>query len=418
MIPERVRVAKGRLPEHPGAYLMYGARGNLLYVGKAANLRRRVTSYFLKAHESRIERLVDEIRRIDYRETDTAIEALILEAELIKKLRPPYNVKEKDDKSFLFVEITKEEFPRVLLVRGKDIREDVPALSRVERFGPFTSAGSIREALRILRRIFPWSEHESGKRQVIRDKNKPCFDYEIGLCPGTCAGLVTKTDYAKTVRRVRAIFRGRKKDVLRSLKGDMRTASRALRFEEAAAARKKIFALTHIQDVALIQDDRIVAPHERVKAPFRIEGYDISNISGKDAAGSMVVFEDGEPKRDSYRKFRIKGVAGPDDFAMLEEVIARRLKHLPPKGDWPKPDLILVDGGAGQITAARKALRAAGVSIRLIGMVKGKDRKRTDILGIVPTGVAKEVLVRVRDEAHRFAIRYHRALRQKIFLPR
>lgn len=150
--------------------------------------------------------------------------------------------------------------------------------------------------------------------------------------------------------------------------------------------------------------------------PFRIEGYDISNISGTSAVGSMVVFEDGEPKKSDYRKFHVRTVAGPDDFAMLKEVVTRRLTHLPPKGDWSKPDLILVDGGAGQITAARKALKAAHVSIRVIGMVKGRDRKRTDVIGIVPTGVAKETLVRARDEAHRFAIRYHRQVRQAGFL--
>ncbi|MEK7110761.1 MAG: GIY-YIG nuclease family protein [Patescibacteria group bacterium] len=429
MIPERVRVRKGRLPEHPGVYLMYGSRGNLLYVGKAANLRRRVTSYFVRANDARIERLVSEIRRINYRETDTAIEALILEAELIKKFRPPYNVKEKDDKSFLSVVITREPFPRVLLVRNRDAtpKGDVLVLSRAERFGPFTSAGSIREALRILRRIFPWSEHVGDKKQETREKNRPCFNYEVGLCPGTCIGAITKTAYMKNIARVRAIFRGRKKDVVRFLKSDMRAASKALHFEEAAAARKKVFALTHIRDIALVGENKYFEPRNsssgggsafggNPERPFRIEGYDISNISGTSAVGSMVVFEDGEPKKSDYRKFHVRTVAGPDDFAMLKEVVTRRLTHLPPKGDWSKPDLILVDGGAGQITAARKALKAAHVSIRVIGMVKGRDRKRTDVIGIVPTGVAKETLVRARDEAHRFAIRYHRQVRQAGFL--
>src|SRR3989344_1918439 len=169
------------LPQTPGVYLMKSASGRILYIGKAANLKRRVSSYFMRANDARIEKLVGEIKKIDYKKTDSALEALILESKLIKKYQPLFNVKEKDDKSFLYVEIAREEFPRILLVRGTD-------KSKRERFGPFTSASNIREALKILRRIFPWSTHEAEQiaKRKSQGAHRPCFDYEIGLCPGTC----------------------------------------------------------------------------------------------------------------------------------------------------------------------------------------------------------------------------------------
>lgn len=190
------------LPETPGVYLMKGANGKILYIGKAGNLKRRVASYFQKAHDYRIEKLLSQVKKIDYRKTDTAIEALILESQLIKKYEPPFNVKEKDDKSFLYMEITKEKFPRVLLVRGKSNTVG-------ERYGPFTSASSIREAMRILRRIFPYSVHPSQiTNHVSRTiKTKPCFDYQIGLCPGTCIGAITRKDYLKNIKNIKLFCR-------------------------------------------------------------------------------------------------------------------------------------------------------------------------------------------------------------------
>jgi len=196
------------LPETPGVYLMKNAQGRVLYVGKAGNLRRRTSSYFLRPQGARLQKMVGGVKKIDYRETESSLEALILEAELIKKLKPPFNVKEKDDKSFLYVEITKEKFPSVLLVRGKDS----PAGTR---FGPFTSAASIREALRILRRIFPWSTHPSVELMARASQHKrrsrlypersrrACLNYEIGLCPGTCVGAVSRADYLKNIRNLK-----------------------------------------------------------------------------------------------------------------------------------------------------------------------------------------------------------------------
>lgn len=390
------------LPETPGVYVMKDAAGRILYVGKAGNLRRRVSSYFERPHDVRIQTLVARIATIDHEDTDTAIEALILEAELIRKFSPPFNVREKDDKSFLYIEITKEKFPRVLLVRGRDI------MRKSERqFGPFTSASSAREALKILRKIFPWSTHDPDRIGTFK---RPCFDYEIGLCPGTCIGAISRTDYLKNISHLKLFLEGKKAWVVKNLEKEMAAASKKLEFEKAAKLRRQIFALKHIEDTAFISDSEIVMPKagDLAARPFRIEGYDISNISGTSAVGSMVVFENGKPNKDEYRKFKIRTVFGSNDVGMLTEVLTRRFRH----AGWRLPDLILIDGGLPQTNAAYRAMRAAGVKIPLVGLAKGPERKRNDIVGAVPKNVSLKTLIQVRDEAHRFAISYHKALRR------
>jgi len=399
-----------KLPETPGVYLMKDGAGRVLYVGKAGNLRRRVSSYFERPHDVRIEMLVGKIQKIDHQKTDTALEALILEAELIKKLTPPFNVREKDDKSFLYIEITKEKFPRVLLVRGKDAE-------RGKRYGPFTSASSVREAMKILRRIFPWSTHPPDEVGTCK---RPCFNYEVGLCPGTCIGAVTHEEYAKNIDRLKLLFDGKKKKVIRSFENEMKAASKVLNFEKAEKLRRQLFALKHVQDTAFIKDSEIVAPPPgaggsesgETGSPYRIEGYDISNISGTSAVGSMVVFENGKPNKDHYRKFRIKSVFQPNDVGMLTEILGRRFsRHSGGPDEWPLPNLILVDGGLAQANAAKRVVMRAGLRMPILGIAKGKERKRNDIIGAIPKGVSKETLIRVRNEAHRFAITYHKALR-------
>lgn len=406
------------LPETPGVYLMRGVRGEVLYVGKAGNLRRRVASYFARPHDARIERLVRGVRNIDSRRTNTAIEALILESRLIKKHRPPFNVREKDDKSFLYVTITRDALPRVLLARGKDL-----AGGRAEQYGPFTSASSIREALRIIRRIFPYSVHDPS---TLGKFARPCFEYEIGLCPGTCVGAVRPAAYRKNIRALRFLFQGSMKKVFVSLNREMRAASRALNFENAEKIRRQLFALRHIEDIALIRDEEIHDEGSRTeKEEYRIEGYDISNISGTSATGSMAVFLGNEPNKDEYRKFRIKTVAGSDDVRMLGEVLRRRFNRYREKAQWavkgalsrargwPLPHLILVDGGKGQVNAAKKVLSECGLAIPVVGIAKGPTRKKNEFIGAMPSWVSERTLIRVRDEAHRFAVAYHRALRSR-----
>lgn len=399
MIPKFIRLQDKKIPETPGVYFMKNAAGQILYIGKAGNLRRRVDSYFSKPNGFRIQKLVERIRRIDYEKTDTAIEALILESALIKKHQPEWNVREKDDKSFLYVEVTRERFPRVLLARGKDV-ETHPNRSRY--FGPFTSAGSLKEALRIIRRIFPWNIHSEEDLKKLR---RPCFDSEIGICPGACTGNLSESTYQKTVHNILLFLNGKKRQVVKNLEREMKIASKALRFEDAARLKRQIFALKHIQDIALITEDKI-ASHT---GAFRIEGYDISNISGTSAVGAMVVFESDAPNKNEYRKFRIRTVLGANDVGMLKEVLLRRFQN-----PWPHPKLILIDGGKPQVNAAREVLKNLGAKIPVVGIAKGPKRKNNEFHGPIPPFVAPRTLIRVRDEAHRFAIKYHRALRERL----
>jgi excinuclease ABC subunit C len=423
-----------KFPETPGVYIMKDADGRILYVGKAGNLRRRVSSYFERPHDVRIQTLVSKIAIIDFEQKDTALEALIREAELIKTLTPPFNVREKDDKSFLYFEITREKFPRVLLVRGSGVANEGRGgvkssvgggVVQGKRFGPFTSASSAREALRILRRIFPWSTHDPDE---IGKMKRPCFNYEIGLCPGTCVGVITHEDYIKNIERLKLFFEGKKARIIRALEKDMKAAAKKQEFERAEALRRQMFALRHIQDTALISDNEVLMAHgdgvgrgvATLRAGYRIEGYDISNISGTSAVGSMVVFEDGASNKNEYRKFKIRSIFQPNDVGMLKEVLERRFAHtaVAPaaeskiKNPWPIPDLILIDGGLAQVNTARRVLLRAGIKIPIVGIAKGPRRDRNDVIGLVPKGVQKTTLIKVRDEAHRFAIGYHRVLRR------
>ncbi len=396
------------LPETPGVYIMKNAAGGILYVGKAANLRRRVSSYFLRPHDSRIESLVSEIARIDHEDTDTAIEALILESALIKRHMPPYNIKEKDDKSFLYVVFTKDTFPRLLLVRGKDLAGD-----EGELYGPFVSASSARAALRIIRKIFPWSDHVvAGKKG-----DKPCFNCQLGLCPSVCTGGITKAEYAKNIRNLKLFFKGEKKKIIRDLETDMQKYAKELQFEKAEMVKRKLFALQHIQETALIRkDEDVLIPAIAgisTNKKTRIEGYDISNISGTNAVGAMVVFTDGVPDKAEYRTFNIRTVTGPNDVAMMRETLTRRFENKA----WPKPDGILVDGGLGQVSMAREVLQEFGLKIPVVGIAKGADRKNNVFMGTMPKCGTKEIMIKVRDEAHRFSRARHIRRRAKDFLP-
>ncbi|MBP9855642.1 MAG: GIY-YIG nuclease family protein [Candidatus Omnitrophica bacterium] len=398
------------MPETPGVYIMKDSKKSVLYVGKAVNLKRRVSSYFQRPHDYRISKMVSLVRDIEIKNTDTAIEALILESKLIKKYLPPYNVLEKDDKSFLYVEITKEKFPRVLLTRGKDLKTPSKGLKIAKQFGPFTSSSSLKEALKILRKIFPWSVHspESLKLKVISHKlhsTRACFEYELGLCPGVCISAITPKEYKKNISRLIMFFEGKKATIIRSLKKEMSAESKKAEFEKAEKLKRQIFALNHIHEVALIKEDYLDG--DSVQSKMRIEGYDISNISGTSAVGSMVVFVDGVPAKEQYKKFRIRTIDTPNDTGMLREVIDRRLSH----PEWPLPDILLIDGGAPQVNAVMDVLESKSLRLRVLGLAKGPERKNNDVIGVLPKGVDIKTLIQIRDEAHRFAVSYHRKLR-------
>lgn len=414
MFPKHVRIKNHELPDVPGVYLMKDEKGTVIYVGKATSLKRRVSSYFQKAHDARIEEMVSLIRSIDYIERPTAIEALILEANLIKHYWPKYNVREKDNKSFLYLVITKEEFPRPLLIRGKDLDTDASKTYKAI-FGPYTSPRTLRAALDLLRKVFAWTNCTPGMK-------RPCFYYHLKQCPGVCIGVADRKAYAKTIRDLIKFFEGKKEGIINQYRRDMQKASKARKFEEAAALRNKIYFLEHIQDIGILKRededvDRIKEGESGGVNLFgRIEGYDISHIAGTSTVASMVVFEQGAPAKAEYRKFRIKSVIGTDDYAALREVITRRFRNA-----WRRPDLLLIDGGIGQVHVVTSTLHELDIAIPVIGMVKGPDRKRTDLICDSTNQDLcklcekhKDMLIKVRDESHRFAITYHRKVRGRM----
>ena len=291
----------------------------------------------------------------------------------------------------------------MILSRGRAL----PPKNLSKRYGPFTAASQIREALRIIRRIFPYSTHDTDK---VGKMKRPCFDYQIGLCPGTCVGEADRIEYLKDIANIKLLFEGKKKRILSGLEKDMKDASKKLEFEKAERIKRQIFALEHIRDVALISDDR-QSVSSNSSGMRRIEGYDISNISGTSAVGSMVVFTGGVADKDEYRKFRIKTVQGANDVAMLSEMIYRRLNN-----KWQLPDLILVDGGKPQANAALRVLRERSLRIPVVGLAKGPTRKKNDVIGSIPSWSSLKELIMVRDEAHRFAISYHKKVRARKFI--
>lgn len=392
-----------KLPNEPGVYQFFNSAGELLYIGKATNLRDRVRSYFsVRLSDSRpVDWLIGDIADIKYQKTDSVLDALILEAAIVKKFQPKYNVKLKDDKSFLGIYITDEKVPRVSLARvGK---KDLPAGSF---YGPYTSAKLVRSALRIIRRIFPFCQ----------TPYKPCFYRNLGLCPGICEGSISAVEYRRSMSALKNFLSGKKKKVIRDLERQMRRAADAEKFEEAARIKKQLHALRHIQDVALVVNEGLGFRVSDLGFPFRVEGYDISNISGKYAVGAMVVFENGQPAKNEYRKFKIKTVKRVNDIAMMVEIIRRRLTHR----EWQLPDVILADGGKTHVRAVRKIAK----TIPVVGIAKGPTRKKNDLY--VSAGDKKKIESRwnwgelshifpaIRDEAHRFAKNYHIVCRSRI----
>jgi excinuclease ABC subunit C len=408
------------LPKSSGVYEFRDKQGKILYIGKATSLKDRVGSYFLKnVHLDRpnIEPMISQIADIKIRETDSVLEALILEANLIKKHQPKYNVMAKDDKSFGYFVITKEKFPRVVILWKTELGK-VPAK---KIYGPYLSKYQMNIALKLIRRIFPF---HSLKQQT----EKGCLDFQIGKCPGPWSGAIAQKDYLKNIHGIEMILQGKKKNLLVELKKQMRAYARNNEFEKAAEARNRIFALEHIRDVALILEEPQHSmlgfrPNIECWGEMRIEAYDISNIAGDYAVGSMVVFTNGKTDKAQYRKFKIKTVEGIDDVAMMREVLCRRFNN-----NWAKPDLILLDGGKGHLNMAQKIVEDLGLEIPIIAVAKGPTRKKLDIFQskflLTYLGQNEEIrkkynwilsdaklLERIRNEAHRFAISYHKKLR-------
>lgn len=399
---------KKQLPDSPGVYKFLGKGKKLLYIGKATSLRDRVRSYFnsgiLKTRGPLIEQMVGLAKFVEFIKTDSVLEAMILEVNLIKKHKPKFNTKEKDDKSFSYVVVTKEDFPRVLLVRGKELLGSEASKWIIKyAFGPFPKASSLKQGLKIIRKIFPF--RDKCKPSQSGGSGKPCFNNQIGLCSGICAGLISKKDYGKIIQNLKLFFDGKKKSLVKKLEKEMKMLAKDRKFEKAGEIKKTIFALNHIQDVALVGREE-----DRDSFKSRIEGYDIAHISGTSMVGVMVVIENGMPNKSEYRKFKIKTVDGADDTKALKEVLERRLGH----SEWPLPALFVVDGGKAQINVFERVLKENGIKIPVVGVVKDERHRPKNIIGSKTLKFKYEKEILLADaEAHRFAISYHRKLSRK-----
>jgi len=404
-----------KLPDKPGVYFFQKGK-EILYIGKATSLRDRVKSYFGKdLIETRGPILVDMVfyaDKIKYQITDSVLEAIILEANLIKKHQPKYNTKEKSDKSFNYVCITKEFLPKVVIIRGSNLGNKV--FKKV--FGPYTSGTQLREAVKIVRKIFPFLDEKS--------KNYMEFYKQINLVPD----LGDRKLYLQNIRNIKLFFQGKKKKILINLKKQMKSYSETHEFEKAGETKRQMFALQHINDIALLksQSSSIFSPlrpsplewdprgfkNERTLA-FRIEAYDIAHMGGKNMVGVMTVIEDGEVAKPEYKKFKIRTQSDANDTGALEEILERRLAHR----EWTYPSLIVLDGGVAQINTAKAVLSTLNIGIPVISVLKDERHKPKDILGEKELAVKykKEILL-ANSEAHRFAIAYHKKMRGQNFL--
>ncbi len=478
------------LPDTPGVYFFRKGHldGDVLYIGKATSLRDRVKSYFgddlIHTRGRLLVDMVTQATELTFEKTDSVLEAFLLETELIKKYQPKYNTKEKDNKSFNYVVITKEEYPRVLVVRGRNLEQGAAQnttqkttldFQYTDVFGPYPFGTELREALKLIRKIFPY--RDTCKPLNENKSGRPCFNASIGLCPGVCDGRISRADYLKQVNNIRLFLKGKKKKLIKDLTRQMSAYSKKHEFEKASEVKRTIQALTHINDISMIKDDR------RIKIPsptrqssvndnqvenenvnqnenvLRIEAYDIAHMSGKDMVGVMVVAnivgEDVEFIKSEYKKFNIKSVNGANDTGALKEVLERRIAHT----EWPAPDMIVIDGGQAQLNVAESVLRDVRsqtnsksqenvlASVILVSVLKDDRHKAKNILISTDVGEVKsevggkssgemmignsegnaaarpqidpnsknvqKMIVAINAESHRFALAFHTKKRSK-----
>lgn len=395
------------IPDEPGVYFFIGPRREILYIGKASSLRDRVRSYFandlIATRGPRIVDMVTRAKTVKWHVADSVLEALIMEANLIKKHQPPYNIEGKDDKSFNYVVITNEEFPRVLTVRGRELEQKFPKAKRKYLFGPFPHGGQLKAALKIIRRIFPFFDTAKPVTEVgsRHDQGKVQFYQQIGHYPDI-SRAEARRDYARTINHLRLFFSGKKGELIKQLEREMKRSALKQEFEKAAESKRKLFALQHIQDVSLIKDESRAPRSGRL---FRIEAYDIAHTGGRDMVGVMAVVENGEVHKRDYRTFIIRGYAASNDIGALTEVLTRRLRH----DEWRLPNLIVVDGGRAHINAAEQTLSEFGYRIPVVSVVKDERHKPREILGDRQLIVRHQQHILVANaEAHRFALSFHR----------
>ena len=423
---EKVRA----FPTTPGVYLIKDARGRVIYIGKAVNLRSRVGSYFTQAaaEDRRTADLVAEIADVDFIETDSEVDAMLLEARLIKDTQPRFNQELKDDKTFPYLEIfVREDFPRVEFTR-------TPHASGTKLYGPFANAKKLRGAIAVLQKIFKFRtcslDIEEGDERWRWFR--PCLLASIGQCTAPCNLRISKEEYRKDIQRLRMFLDGKKAKLLKQMRSEMEQAARALEFERAARIRDEIEALENLNlrgdleqhaqpEVFYIDPKKGMAGLKKVfklaELPRRIEGIDVAHLQGGETVASLVQFIDGLPFKHGYKRYRIRTVEGADDFAAIREVVSRRFRRLQQEEE-SFPDILLIDGGKGQLNAALQAMQAIGIRPPLtISLAKREEEV------YVPGESAPRRLSRhsyglrllqyIRDESHRFAQSYHHLLRRK-----
>ncbi len=392
------------LPDVPGVYFFLGDKKQVLYIGKATSLKQRVKSYFVpnirEVRSALIENMVVEAATIDFTTTDSVLEALILETNLIRSHKPKFNSRSKDDKSYNHLVITKEEWPRVLLVRGKDLTEKFAEEEIQCHFGPLPSGGLLRDALKIVRRLFRFYDTKlpigTEKSKVV--KGRIDFNRQIGLYPE----LGDKEAYQKTIRHLKLFFQGKKLVIVNELEREMQRLAKNEEFEAAELVKRKIFALKHIEDIALIKRELNDSPD---KSAFRIEAYDVAHLAGQSMVGVMTVVSGQEPQKSEYRKFKINSVKQANDPAALREILSRRLTHT----EWPLPKLIVVDGNEVQKRVAEEVLSEVNLSIPVAAVTKNAQHKPERVIALASILKTHQLEILLANaEAHRFAITYFR----------
>ncbi|QDU96064.1 excinuclease ABC subunit UvrC [Lignipirellula cremea] len=417
-------------PQTPGVYLFKDSAGLVIYIGKAKNLRSRAASYFLKAaqEESRTATWIHEICDVDYMDCESEVDALLTESRLVKDIQPKHNKELKDDKTFPYLMITTgEDFPRVEVTREPHDRG-------VKLYGPFANVGQLRGAVQVLQRIFQFrtcsldiEEHDDRWRWF-----RPCLLASIKQCTAPCNLRISKDEYRRDIKRLMLFLDGKKQHLLDQMRGEMLDASKALQFEKAARLRDEIRMLetldkrgdldTHAQpEVFYIDPKKGLAGLRKVlklsETPRTIEGVDIAHLGGGQTVASLVQFLDGLPFKPGYRRYKIQGVQGIDDFRSIHEVVSRRFHRLSEQNE-TFPDILLIDGGKGQLNAARSAFRELGIEPPTLLSLAKRDEEifrpgDSEPLKLSRNAFALRLLQYVRDEAHRFAQHYHHILRRK-----
>jgi excinuclease ABC subunit C len=439
-VTERIKQKLAELPKEPGVYFHKDARGEIIYIGKAAVLRNRVRQYFQssRTRDPKTDALVAEIYDIEWVIVETELDALFLEAELIRRYMPRYNILLRDDKALSYVRINyNDAHPTVTLTRR-------PLDDGAKYFGPYFSALSVRRALKYLRRIYPFSTHTAAIPK------RPCLQYHLGLCPGIEGGKSDLATYKQNLKKLMQYLKGERVQLINQTERDMKSASKKQDYEAAAIYRNQLHALKGLTRQIVFSDREFLDISKDKglseltdllgleKIPRRIEGFDISHMQGTDNVASMVVFVSGVPDKAAYRKFKLR-IPGNDDFAHMHEALSRRLSEKNRK-DWGTPDLILIDGGKGQLQAAIKARDEAGLSMPMIGLAKREEeivvhKKSSNVtlqrlklnqanvlitesevfsLILLPNrSHIVKLLQRIRDESHRFAVSYHSVLKRQ-----